>query len=616
MAFTPLSVQNYLQSKLGAPKKPETPKVDYGYSMPGTLMFGSTNPLAKVAPTSKPTTPSNFNYSQVSPTPSVSTYNTAALDKVAPKPAGGGGFSAPQGSELASKVASMSLAAEGPKTPSIPTPASAGASSAVNMANLKSLAEQNLQKYQEQVLSSMSPSEQEKALAQELAQFRGDAAMGISGLEGQGRGIPLELIRGQQGKLAEQANIQEQTLLGRLSAAEQARQSQLMAAQTSLGFSEAELAREDAMKQAEAAGLQPIKIGDNLVAINPETGQYETVYQAPVSSATDLPALAQEFEYAKSQGYAGSFTDYQREKAGEFGAPSTSQGPATVQEYEYALGQGFQGSFLDYQRAKSEMGTSAKPPTAEQAKAGGFASRIQQATQIIDSLSSQFTGLASYAGAVLPEYFKSEDRKLLEQAQRNFVNAVLRRESGAAISQSEFNNAALQYFPQPGDTETVLTQKKQNRDTVYNNLLLEASGERTGQTEVKDDPLGLFNSAAGQALNSPVKQVAAAIKKVESGGNYNAKGGSGEFGAYQFMPATWKSWAKQYLGDPNAPMTQKNQDYVAEKKIKDLLNQGYTPYQVALVWNGGQPVVKKGVNKYGVAYDSGAYANKVIKALG
>jgi hypothetical protein len=109
-------------------------------------------------------------------------------------------------------------------------------------------------------------------------------------------------------------------------------------------------------------------------------------------------------------------------------------------------------------------------------------------------------------------------------------------------------------------------------------------------------------------------KLAMAIGKVESGGNYNAKGGSGEIGAFQFMPSTWKSWAGQYLGNANAPLTKENQNKVAVKKVADLIKQGYNEKQIALIWNGGQPVVKKGVNQYGVAYDSGAYADKVLSA--
>jgi len=107
-------------------------------------------------------------------------------------------------------------------------------------------------------------------------------------------------------------------------------------------------------------------------------------------------------------------------------------------------------------------------------------------------------------------------------------------------------------------------------------------------------------------------KLAMAIAKVESGGNYQAKGGSGESGAFQFMPSTWKGWAKQYLGDANAPLTKANQNQVAVKRVSDLLDKGYDERQVALSWNAGSPVEVKGVNKYGVKYDSGAYANKVI----
>ncbi len=68
-----------------------------------------------------------------------------------------------------------------------------------------------------------------------------------------------------------------------------------------------------------------------------------------------------------------------------------------------------------------------------------------------------------YAGCRLPGNQVScrlipEDRKLLEQAERNFVNAVLRRESGAAISPEEFVSAEKQYFAQRGDGDAVLAK--------------------------------------------------------------------------------------------------------------------------------------------------------------
>lgn len=133
--------------------------------------------------------------------------------------------------------------------------------------------------------------------------------------------------------------------------------------------------------------------------------------------------------------------------------------------------------------------------------------------------------------------------------------------------------------------------------------------------DIVNQALPQYISAFNSAGNASASTIANAIKKVESGGNYSAKGQSGELGAYQFMPDTWRQWAGEFLGNPNAPLTQRNQDFVAQSKINQLVLQGYTPEQIALIWNAGTPVRRSGVNKFGVRYDSGAYADKVLKQL-
>lgn len=128
-----------------------------------------------------------------------------------------------------------------------------------------------------------------------------------------------------------------------------------------------------------------------------------------------------------------------------------------------------------------------------------------------------------------------------------------------------------------------------------------------------------FGQGGDTALNptaAEARSIALAIRDRESGGNYQARGGSGEFGAYQFMPATWNAWLKKYApAAGNVPLDQapqKLQDFVAVRRIQDLLNKGYTVRQIALIWNGGEPIAKKGVNRFGVNYDSGAYADGVV----
>jgi hypothetical protein len=57
-----------------------------------------------------------------------------------------------------------------------------------------------------------------------------------------------------------------------------------------------------------------------------------------------------------------------------------------------------------------------------------------------------------------------------DQAKRDFINATLRRESGAVISPAEFENAEKQYFPKPQDSPELLRQKQQNRVTAIKGI--------------------------------------------------------------------------------------------------------------------------------------------------
>ena len=131
---------------------------------------------------------------------------------------------------------------------------------------------------------------------------------------------------------------------------------------------------------------------------------------------------------------------------------------------------------LDQQKQKT-----AKGPKISQGRfqAATFANRIAQAEQIFSNLlAAGFdpTTKGTRVQRALPEVFKSQLIKQQEQAERNFVNAVLRRESGAAIAPSEFDSAEKQYFPRIGDSEKVLEQKKQNRAIVLQGLQAEARG--------------------------------------------------------------------------------------------------------------------------------------------
>ena len=108
-----------------------------------------------------------------------------------------------------------------------------------------------------------------------------------------------------------------------------------------------------------------------------------------------------------------------------------------------------------------------------QAKAAGFADRIVEASPVLDTAPPSVG--ASFLSEVPGGNFAlSPQQQSFFQAERNFINAVLRRESGAVISDEEFSNARKQYIPQPGDSEQVLEQKRRNRETVLRSLSRDA----------------------------------------------------------------------------------------------------------------------------------------------
>ena len=105
--------------------------------------------------------------------------------------------------------------------------------------------------------------------------------------------------------------------------------------------------------------------------------------------------------------------------------------------------------------------------TEAQSNALVFSQRMRQSNDVLNDLESQGTSLGQSLASKIPlagNYLLSDEYQRYDQARRNFVNAVLRKESGAAIAESEFANAEKQYFPVPGDSEAVIAQKKRNRE--------------------------------------------------------------------------------------------------------------------------------------------------------
>lgn len=352
-------------------------------------------------------------------------------------------------------------------------------------------------------------------LAEQQAQLSGAFRSGTNKIGEQP--IVLGLLRGQQqalqkqyegqvGALADQAKPLEVQLANLLANREQ----QNKALSTEYGFLSDEQKRQDALSQA--AEAEGFTLGEGQMRYDAQGNLIATGGE----KSTSVPASIQEYRFAQQQGFQGGYLDYV--KAKDQATTTSSSTPSSYKEWELA---GQPGTYADW------VTKSSKPATADQYNAALFAQRGATSSGIIDQLGSQFTGAQSIIGGALPNVLKSSERQQFDQATRDFINAVLRRESGAAIADTEFDSARKQYIPQPGDSPEVLAQKASNRNLAVTGIQRAAGSAAFGSEQSGGDELDniLGNLGFKNASNSALKS--SAVKSVKQDGQWG--GQCGEF---------------------------------------------------------------------------------------
>ena len=160
-----------------------------------------------------------------------------------------------------------------------------------------------------------------------------------------------------------------------------------------------------------------------------------------------------------------------------------------------------------------------KPLTESQGNATAYGMRMAEANKILTDLENKgvtntgairstiagTVGMTPFIGEKLGEGVNavmnplpgvlggpSGQQQQVDQARRNFITAVLRKESGASISPSEFANEEKKYFPQVGDVPAVLKQKQDARELAIKAMNVQAgSGAKSIGAPLSNDPLGL-----------------------------------------------------------------------------------------------------------------------------
>jgi len=133
-----------------------------------------------------------------------------------------------------------------------------------------------------------------------------------------------------------------------------------------------------------------------------------------------------------------------------------------------------------------------KPLTEPENRNFGFYDRARQSQQALDAVEAEIADkgyIGQKAMKILPNVLQSDTNQSFQQARRQFTEAYLRRDSGAAISPSEYENADNTFFVQPGDGPKVIEQKRKARETVINALKV-GSGRAIEKYEGEQKPSG------------------------------------------------------------------------------------------------------------------------------
>jgi hypothetical protein len=154
-----------------------------------------------------------------------------------------------------------------------------------------------------------------------------------------------------------------------------------------------------------------------------------------------------------------------------------------------------------------------KPATPAERQSLAFYNRAQDAVKTLTAappdkpwaslemrIAKQSTA-GQLQGQYAPNMLQTSEQQAYRQAQRAFTEARLRKESGAAIPESEFVNDARTYFAQPGDSPQTIAQKQKARETLLAGMKF-ASGKAYGEFYGEDGTPHVATGPAAPIVNT------------------------------------------------------------------------------------------------------------------
>ena len=252
--------------------------------------------------------------------------------------------------------------------------------------------------------------------------------------------------------------------------------------------------------------VMPAKAGDANAALAQalmgQSPQAQRLVPSLIEQANPKPIPKQiEYDLAKQGGYKGTFNDFVNQMS------EADKARIAIDKQRLGL----EGARFGLEQQKLAQELNVPKLTETQSNATAFGMRAKESNALLTQLEKSGTkntgvvrsavsgtlGMTPFIGEkleqgaasamnVLPTFLggPNEAQQSTDQARRNFVTAVLRKESGAAISPSEFDNEAKKYFPQPGDSNLVVKQKQDARELAIKALEVQAG---PGARYIKED---------------------------------------------------------------------------------------------------------------------------------
>lgn len=221
-----------------------------------------------------------------------------------------------------------------------------------------------------------------------------------------------------------------------------------------------------------------------------------------------------------------------------------------------------------------------RPFTEGQSKDNVYTVRARGALETLEKFSGALTSFGERAlnldpTGALRGQFQSDEFQIAQQAGEEFLQAILRKDTGAAITSQEQDLYGKTYLPQPGDNPAVLQQKAQARQRAIAAIeagmspaqmiavekgLAASGGEPQRPDDWTEEEWSVLtpeerrqlggSGAANPSLPAGAAGLVDKIAFVESGNNPRARNPrSTATGAGQFIESTWLNMIERHRPD-------------------------------------------------------------------